>query len=71
MDLFIRDLNLGVMPKEYYENSIEVTERQEKNLSSLTATAERILFKVFLKANEQLFSSLIGIIKSYSSLDEY
>lgn len=54
MDLFIRDLNLGVMTKEYYENSIEVSECQEKNLSSLTATAERILFKVFLKANEQL-----------------
>lgn len=71
MDLFIRDLNLGVMPKEYYENSIEVPERQEKNLSSLTETAERILFRVFLKADEQLFSSLIGIIKSYSSLDDY
>ena len=66
MDLFVRDYQSGSMPKDYYEQSIIVPESIGSDLSEITQKTERIFHDIFNNANEQLFNSLVNIVKEYS-----
>ena len=71
MDLLVKALEKGDLPKDYLELLDNIPVKKVQRLRLFYEKAEMLFNNVFLSANPQLFDSFIDVLWSYSDLDEY
>lgn len=68
MDLLIKDLNSGFLPKNYRKNTFHsLPSNMQEDLNESLSNVDNIIKGVFVNSNKQLFNSFAGILKSYLS----
>lgn len=68
MDLLIKDLNSGFLPKNYRKNTFySLPSNMQEDLNESLSNVDNIIKGVFVNSNKQLFNSFAGILKSYLS----
>lgn len=71
MDLLLKAPDKGDLPKDYLELLDNIPVKKVQRLRLFYEKTEMLFNNVFLSANQQLFDSFIGILWSYSDLEEY
>lgn len=71
MDLLLKALEKGDLPKDYLELLDNVPVKKVQRLRLFYEKAEMLFNNVFRSANQQLFDSFIDILWSYSDLEKY
>lgn len=68
MDLLIKDLNSGFLPKNYRKNTFHsLPSNMQEDLNESLSNVDNIIKGVFVNSNEQLFNSFVSILKSHLS----
>lgn len=68
MDLLIKDLNSGFLPKNYRKNTFHsLPSNMQEDLDESLSEVDNIIKGVFVNSNEQLFNSFVSILKSHLS----
>ena len=68
MDLLIKDLNSGFLPKNYRNNTFHsLPTNMQEDLDESLSEVDNIIKGVFVNSNKQLFNSFVSILKSYLS----
>ena len=68
MDLLIKDLNSGFLPKNYRKNTFHsLPSNMQEDLDESLSNVDNIIKGVFVNSNKQLFNSFVGILKSHLS----
>ena len=68
MDLLIKDLNSGFLPKNYRKNTFHsLPSNMQEDLNESLSNVDNIIKGVFVNSNKQLLNSFAGILKSYLS----
>lgn len=68
MDLLIKDLNSGFLPRNYQDNTFHSLPRNmQEDLNESLSKVDNIIKGVFVNSNKQLFNSFVGILKSHLS----
>lgn len=71
MDLLLKALEEGDLPKDYLELLDDIPVKKVQRLKLFYEKAEMLFNNVFLGANQQLVDSFIDILWTYSDLEEY
>lgn len=71
MELLLKALEKGDLPKDYLELLDNIPVKKVQRLRLFYEKTEMLFNNVFLSANQQLFDSFIDILWSYSDLDKY
>ena len=71
MELLLKDLEKGNLPKDYLELLDNIPVKKVERLKLFYEKTEMLFNNVFLGANQQLFDSFIDILWYYSDLDKY
>ena len=71
MDLLLKALEKGDLPKDYLELLGNIPVKKVQRLKLFYEKTEMLFNNVFLSANQQLFNSFMDILWSYSDLEEY
>lgn len=71
MDLLLRALDNGDLPKDYLELLDNIPVKNIQRLRLFYEKTEMLFNNVFRSANKQLFDSFMSILWSYSDLEEY
>lgn len=68
MDLLIKDLNSGFLPKNYRKTTFHsLPSNMQEDLNESLSNVDNIIKGVFVNSNKQLFNSFVGILKSHLS----
>lgn len=63
MDLLIKDLNGGFLPKNYRKNTFHsLPSNMQEDLNESLSNVDNIIKGVFVNSNKQLFNSFAGIL---------
>ena len=71
MDLLLKALEKGDLPKDYLELLDNIPVKKVQRLRLFYEKTEMLFNNVFLGANQQLLDSFIDILWSYSDLEKY
>jgi len=71
MDLLLKALEKGDLPKDYLELLDNIPVKKVQRLKLFYEKTEMLFNNVFLGANQQLLDSFIDILWSYSDLEKY
>lgn len=71
MDLLLKALEKGDLPKDYLELLDNIPVKKVQRLKLFYEKTEMLFNNVFHSANPQLFDSFMNILWSYSDLEEY
>lgn len=71
MDLLVKALEKGDLPKDYLELLDNIPVKKVQRLRLFYEKTEMLFNNVFLGANQQLLDSFIDILWSYSDLEKY
>lgn len=71
MDLLLKALDTGDLPKDYLELLDNIPVKNAQRLRLFYEKTEMLFNNIFRSANQQLFDSFINILWSYSDLEEY
>lgn len=70
MDLLIKDLNSGFLPKNYRKNTFHsLPSNMQEDLNESLSNVDNIIKGVFVNSNKQLFNSFAGILSYLSWYD--